>query len=302
MGEMGDVQHGALTVAEATRQVLGTLSEGERKVGRSLLAMYPVAGLETVAALAARAGVSAPTVVRFVSRLGFEGYPAFQQALMREVQDRMGSPVEQYAEERALPMGGKFLPFAAREYASRVEESFSELPPSEFERAIDLLTAEKMRVHVVGGRFSHVLGAYLTAHLQWLRPGVTVMPSDEFSRVAFVEGVDERDLLVVFDFRRHDPSTVRLAELAHAGGACIVLFTDPWLSPIAEIASAVIPARVESPSPFDSLVPGMALVEATITAVTERLGSRGRRRVEQLEAVQRRLASHTLPAPPPSSR
>lgn len=282
-----------LTVAERTRAGLGDLSAGERKVGRALLALYPMAGLETVAALASRAGVSAPTVVRFVGRLGYDGYPAFQRALMREVQDRMGSPVEQYAEGRDVPEGGAFLPWAADVYTARVRESFHEVPPSEFERALEVLTDPRARVHVVGGRFSHVLSDYLVAHLQWLRPGVRAVPADEFSRVALVGDADEHDVLVVFDFRRHDPSTVQLAELARSAGVRVVLFTDPWLSPVAELAEAVLPTRVESPSPFDSLVPAMALVEAVVTAVTERLAEEGRLRVERLEEVRSQLDPHT---------
>ncbi|WP_462418970.1 MurR/RpiR family transcriptional regulator [Kytococcus sp. Marseille-QA3725] len=279
----------ALTVDERIRMGLGELSAGERKVGRALLSLYPTAGLETVAALASRAGVSAPTVVRFVGRLGFAGYADFQNALMREVQDRMGSPVEQYAQGREVPRGDDLLPFVAGAYTARLEETFRALPPSEFERAVEMLCSPEMRVHVVGGRFSHVLSDYLVAHLRWLRPGVRAVPGDEFSRVALVGDATDQDLLVVFDFRRHDPSTVRLAEQAAAGGARIVLFTDPWLSPVAEMAEVVLPTRVESPSPFDSLVPGMALVEAVITAVTESLGDRGRHRVEELEALREQL-------------
>ena len=58
-----------LGVAERTREAMGSLTASERKVARALLSMYPVAGLGTVAELAERAGVSSPTVVRFVARL-----------------------------------------------------------------------------------------------------------------------------------------------------------------------------------------------------------------------------------------
>ena len=72
------------TLSEMLRDSLEVLSSGERKVARTILANYPIAGLETVAELAARAKVSPPTVVRCVSRLGFSGYPEFQKRLMRE--------------------------------------------------------------------------------------------------------------------------------------------------------------------------------------------------------------------------
>ncbi|WP_308439835.1 MurR/RpiR family transcriptional regulator [Streptomyces zaomyceticus] len=54
-----------------------TPSPVERRVARVLLAACPSVGLETVAAIADRAGVSAPTVLRFVACLGFAGFPDF---------------------------------------------------------------------------------------------------------------------------------------------------------------------------------------------------------------------------------
>ena len=88
---------GSSTVAAATREVLGELSPAERKVGRALLADYPVAGLAPVAELGAAAGVSAPTVLRFATRLGFAAYADFQAALKREISEELGSPVRRRA-------------------------------------------------------------------------------------------------------------------------------------------------------------------------------------------------------------
>jgi DNA-binding MurR/RpiR family transcriptional regulator len=66
----------------------------------------------------------------------------------------------------------------------------------------------------------------------------------------------------------------------------VILFTDPWMSPAAEVAEVVIPSRVESPSPFDSMVPALAVVETLIAAVTERLGSSARKRLEAIEEIK----------------
>lgn len=62
------------TVAERMRGAEASLSPAERKIVRVLSAHYPTAGLESASGLATLAGVSAPTVVRFVARLGFDGY------------------------------------------------------------------------------------------------------------------------------------------------------------------------------------------------------------------------------------
>src|SRR3546814_3459458 len=57
-----------------------------------------VAGVQTCAlpissSLAKRAGVSDPTVARFVTKFGFENFAAFQATLLEEVEARLRSPL-----------------------------------------------------------------------------------------------------------------------------------------------------------------------------------------------------------------
>src|SRR5206468_4685364 len=87
-------------IGELVRQRQADLSPAERKLARVLLASYPIAGLESVARFAERAGVSPPTVTRFITKLGFRGYPEFQEALRQEVQARLSSPLARYHREQ----------------------------------------------------------------------------------------------------------------------------------------------------------------------------------------------------------
>src|SRR2546423_3215424 len=88
-------------VGEVVRLRLDSLSPAERRLARALLASYPIAGLESVARFAERAGVSPPTVTRFITKLGFKGYPEFQESLRHEVQARLSSPLTRYRDEPA---------------------------------------------------------------------------------------------------------------------------------------------------------------------------------------------------------
>lgn len=267
------------------RESLESLSSGERKVGRAILANYPIAGLETVAELAQRASVSPPTVVRFVSRLGFSGYPAFQRRLVREVHERLGSPLEQYG-RADLRSGDSDLARSSRIFSTSIVATLDDLPESEFERAVTLLSDPRRRIRLIGGRFSQLLAEYLGAHLMLLRPDVQVVPGDEFTRLTAVADTRRGDVLVVFDYRRYDQQIVRFSRRAADRGAELVLFTDRWLSPAADVAGTVLPANVDAPSPFDSLVPAMAVVETVIAGVTDRLGETGRQRVEAMEELR----------------
>lgn len=273
------------SVANRTRAILGELSPGERKVGRALLATYPVAGLETVADLAERANVSAPTVLRFAGRLGYASYPAFQQALMREVHEQMGSPIRRVeAPSDAEPDPGS-LDEASSAYLRRVAETFEQLPRVEVERAVDLIIDSRLKISIVGGRFSQVLATYLANHLVLIRRGVRVMPADRLQRDAALLDLGKRDLLIVFDYRRYDADVVDLAAAASQKGVQVVLFTDPWLSPVSDIAVAVLPAQVEAFGPFDSLAPAMALVETLVAMINVRVDGGSLRRMRELERL-----------------
>lgn len=282
-GAMDAVSDGPLSTL--VRDSLDSLSAGERKVGRAILANYPIAGLETVAELARRASVSPPTVVRFVSRLGFSGYPAFQKRLVREVQERLGSPLEQYGRDD-LRSGDDDLAHASQIFSASIVATLDELPHSEFERAVAQLSDPRRRILLIGGRFSQLLAEYLGAHLMLLRHDVRVIADDEFSRLAAVSDTRKGDLLVVFDYRRYDAQIVQFARRIAERGGEQVLFTDRWLSPVADVAGTVLPANVDSPSPFDSLVPALAVVEAVIAGVTDLLGETGRSRVEAMENLR----------------
>lgn len=278
---------GSSELRDVVRDSLESLSSGERKVGRVLLANYPIAGLETVAELARRASVSPPTVVRFVTRLGFTGYPDFQRRLMREVHERLGSPLEQYGRAE-LQSTDDDLARAVRIFSSGIASTLDELPKSEFDRAVALLTEPRRRIALLGGRFSRMLAEYLGAHVALLRRDVVVVDDSELARLAVISDVRPGDVLVVFDYRRYDPQVGAVAQRAAERGAEIVLFTDRWLSPAADVAATVLPAEVQAPSPFDSLVPALALVEAVIAGVTDALGETGRQRLEAIEGMRGR--------------
>jgi DNA-binding MurR/RpiR family transcriptional regulator len=95
-----------------------------------------------------------------------------------------------------------------------------------------------------------------------------------------------RDVLVAFDVRRYQSDTIELAELAKTRRTSVVLFTDTLLSPIARVATHVLTCDLDAPSPYDSMVPCLALMEVVIAAVAERSGMIGKRRIAEIEHLR----------------
>jgi DNA-binding MurR/RpiR family transcriptional regulator len=266
-----------VTVAERLRLRLDELTQAERKVARALMADYPVGGLESVAKLAAAAGVSPPTVVRLVAKLEFDGYAEFQQSLKSEVSVRLSSPLEMHAERPGAARGGA-LRRSERLLCSGIRASFARLPPAEFEQAVRLLADQRRSVTLIGGRFSTLLAEYLAAHLRILRSRVQVLSAAGPDRVSSMLDVRRRDVLVAFDYRRYQHDTVRLAITAKDQGATLIAFTDPYLSPLAARADVILTSSVQSPSPFDALTPAVA-------ALVDRLGDAPRVRMARYDAL-----------------
>ena len=81
--------------------------------------------------------MSAPTVLRLVTKLGFTGYPEFREHVRGEVAARLFSPVEVYPRPGEGRSG--LRADAERHYAEAVHATFRGPDPAEVECAIAAL-------------------------------------------------------------------------------------------------------------------------------------------------------------------
>jgi DNA-binding MurR/RpiR family transcriptional regulator len=272
-----------VTVAELVQQRMNGLRPAERRVARVLLADYPSAGLGTVASLARQVGVSAPTVMRFAQALGFDGFGALQRSLRAELTRHSNGPlgrIRWHAEEGS---NSELLVRRTRELSDFLLTSLAAIPPADLDAAIDLLADSPRRLYLAGGRFSQMVAAYLSQHLEEIRPGVRLIEDPLGRDLGHLVDLSKRDVYLLCDFRRYQRSTIELAHQVRRQGATIILLTDEHLSPAAADADVVLPVSVASPSPFDSMTAAVVLAELLVIPVLERLGEGGQRRMSQWE-------------------
>lgn len=253
---------------------MGRFSRSERRIARLLLD-DPATGADTVSLLARRAGVSAPTVVRFARRCGFAGWTGLRDALRAEVPPDARSDASQNAPQdtrQDAPRGGPARTAALLAQSTR--ETLTSLPSAELDAAGRILGGPQHRVFLDGGRFTGVAARYLALRLMGLRDEVRVLPGHPVQLAAVTRDLRRTDVLVLFDHRPYEERTARIAKQAKAAGARIVLFTDAWFSPVTEVADVVLSASGRSPLPRTSLVPTLALIETLLTVLA---GSDGRR-------------------------
>lgn len=271
------------SIAELIADRIDHMPAGERRAAQTLVASYPLIGLKTVAEFSAAAGVSSPTILRFVARLGFQNYPEFQSSLQDELAAQLQSPASR-TDRQSGPHGALSSPVEAT--LDNIRETFRHLPQRQLADIAGLLANPKATAFLVGGRFTDPIARYMAAHLAIVRPNVVHLDGQEGNWRDRLIDMGKRDVLMIFDIRRYQESLVRFAEKAHDRGVQIVLFTDQWLSPIARFARHVVAGRTAIPSPWDSSAALFVVAEMLIGELTRSNEEESARRIREMEKLR----------------
>jgi DNA-binding MurR/RpiR family transcriptional regulator len=259
------------------------MTENERRAAHRLLADYPMAGLDTVAGLGESAGVSAPTVLRMISKLGYASYGNFQKDLRTELAERLASPLMKGGD---APPGSDHLGAFTKAVLDNIRDTAANIAADEFTAVVRLLSDPARQVQFLGGRFTDPLADYFVAHLRVVRSGVRHVGGGRAAWLDQLLDLGKRDIVVLFDIRRYSTDLAEYAAGAAKRGATIVLFTDQWLSPISKMARHVLAAHVAVPSIWDSNASMLVLIEATLAAITRELGPAARERLSAIESLR----------------
>jgi DNA-binding MurR/RpiR family transcriptional regulator len=264
------------------------MTPAERQLASHLLRNYPVAGLGSITALAKAAGVSTPTVVRLVQKLGYKGYPAFQASLRDEVEERLISPLTKHDRWSQKAPAAHLLNAFADAVLGNLTATLAAIDPEDFDRLATLIADRDRRVYAMGGRITHALADYFITLLRVIRPGAVLISDTSNTWPPAMLDMRAGDVLVVFDIRRYENAVLQVAEVAREQGAEVVLFTDQWLSPAAALARHRLAAHVEAPSAWDSTVVLQMLVETLLASVQSQTWDDTQARMTRLEDLYAR--------------
>lgn len=286
-----------MTVQQTLHANLPDLTERQTRLAAALLADYPFAGLQPIQQLAESTGVSPPSISRFVQRLGFSGYGEFQHVLIAELREGSRSPRDLRSDAGDLA-DGCFL--AA--YSARSADLVRKLPGTVTQPQVDsvaaLLADPSRNVYLRGGRISDALARFLTVHLHQIRPGIRHLADDPELWPEDVLRMRQKDVVVLFDFRRYQPSLERLAAaIRQDRRAQIVLVTDTWRSPVARHSNHVIALPIEIGTAWDSAACALALIETLIVTVSESDWKRTAKRIETWDALRVSLQNNDMTEP-----
>jgi DNA-binding MurR/RpiR family transcriptional regulator len=285
----------AIDLVSRIERVEAELSPAERRVAEVVRQDFRAATRLTIAELAARAGVSQPTVTRFCRSVGSTSFNDFKIQLATTMtvaavyltSDRVfGDDVGQLAQ--AVMMHA----------ANAVREGLDQLDTAAVAAAIDrLATSRRIDIYGQGGGSAAVVE---DAKLRLFRLGIPVS--------AFTDGHQQRmsaatlrpgDAVFAISNSGRSKPVVDAVEIARSFGATTIALTRPG-TPLAAKAEIVIAVTIAEADdilrPTPSRYAHMAIVDTIATGVAARLGTRGRDALRRVRYAVTRIGV-AIPTP-----
>ena len=256
--------------------VVGNLTPTERRIAEAVVAEPTLLAFGSVSDLAGRVGTSRPSIVRFATKLGFDGYTQLQQHVRTNLSRQLSSPSHRIRSESD----------AAVPVRASIEESIASVFDAlEGDRLAQLVTplVRARTIWILSGEPSLAGAGALHSGLSMVRPSVRLL--EEYSYGTSLSDAQRGDAAVVIDFMRYRRQIVAATRILAGAGVTIVAITDSPLSPLVELADVSSQIKVPAVGPFDSSIPIVALCELLVAQVTNELHEDATNRIDRIEAL-----------------
>lgn len=277
----GEERHRA--VAERIRVSHDHLTVAERRVAEIVLATPASIGFGTVADVASAAGVGAATVVRFATKLGFEGFTDLQERIRDELVHQLRPASERIREQSGR---GVVEAHAAVEM-SNVQGTLDGADPGAVGEVVHRLADLTAPVAILSGEASTGVAQQFVTDLASLRPDVVMIGGNDVAVRRMLALLPAGAMVVALDVRRYDRWLVDAVQLAADRDCWVVALTDSMLSPLARSAAHTFVLSAGAVGPFDSHVGTLALLNLFVTEVAGRLRDTAPARLDRVEAAWR---------------
>lgn len=252
------------------------LTPTERRIAAAVLAEPTLLVFGTVADLASRVNTSPPSIVRFATTLGFNGFTELQQHARRGLSQQLARPSDRIRHQDPTTMQARVA----------LEEAIAAVfKATDGERLAALADpiVHANNVWIISGETVKVGAHALHGGIAMIRPDVHLVEAHSMGTELCVAGPG--DAAVILDFFRYRRQTIKAAHILAELGVEIVAITDGPLSPLAALADICCELRIPAIGPFDSSVPVVAMAEFLVARVAEQLHEDAIERIDRTEEI-----------------
>ena len=256
--------------------VSSELTPTERRIAEAVIAEPTLLAFGTVSDLAGRVGTSRPSIVRFATKLGFDGYTQLQQHVRGNLSRRLSSPGDRIRsdDDQAVPVSVAIEDAIATVFDALEGDRLAQLAAP---------VARARNVWILSGEHSQAGARALHFGLTMVRPRVHALEEQSFR--TYLADARPGDTAVVIDFIRYQRQITAATKMLADAGVTVLAITDSPLSPLVELADTWCKIKVPAVGPFDSSIPVVALCELLVAEVTRELRDDATDRIDKIESL-----------------
>ena len=274
----------AINISARIDNAYPKLSKSHRKIANIVLRDFDKVAYMTAGKLATQCGVSEATVVRFATKLGYNGYSELQRAIQELLRIKL-TPNQRIEVTKKLLGKNDLIENVMESDIRKIRFTLDNLNRESFNMAVDtILEAEK--IFIIGARSAEPIARILYYNLSLIFDNVKfVQPTSSAEVFEQMLSIGEKDCIIAFSFPRYSSKVVNAVKFANQKGAGVIVVTDSEVSPLAEYATYLLTAQSDMASFMDSLVAPISIINAMIVQITGRKEREIRRRFDTLEML-----------------
>lgn len=280
------------SVRQRLTESLATATSANKALATYMLANLGGLPFETSATLAAKVGVSEPTVGRFCRSLGYAHFKELKEDLRDGIGDKPWLAGERLREFRERSHKGDALARSLDLEIAALLRIYEIAKTPEWERAVKRL-ATVPQLFVAGFQTERGMAQYFATQMQYLRPGVQLadIAGGNFSEILLAP--QKSTALVLFEARRYSRLTFLLAQEAHQAGIPITLITDAFCDWGRDLANEMFVVSTELGMFWDSTAHMASLGNLLINGVFNELDASVEERMNRVAALHGKFIGFT---------
>lgn len=279
-------------------EALSSATKADRAIANYMLSEPRNLPFDTAASLAAKVGVSEPTVGRFCRAIGYDGFKDLKKNLKNDMGDQPWLIGDRLRDLRARAQAGEDQLARGLELEMASLVTVYEIAHSASFDAVVQRLASAGAVYAIGFQTERGMAQIFVNQLQYLRDRVQLLDlaAGNFAEVLAMEGQDAA--LVIFEARRYSRHARLLAEDAKNLGIHVTLITDPYCDWAHEVADEIFVVPTSFNLFWDSNAQMASLANLLVNGVFMALGPQVEARMDKIANLYGRFTGHVgKPAP-----
>ncbi len=263
-----------------------TLTPKLKSAARVILDNPNLVATTSMRALAGRAGVTPPTMVRLATTLGFENYESFRRVFQSSInkqnfEDRANWLQFTSATDGVTPIVQEI----AESGVTNLKQFFQELDLDALSKAADIIIAAP-NVYVVAAGGIHWIACYLHYVCKMAVPQMRLPANSGNGLLEEMIPVGKDDVILAMAYRPYARHGIEASEFALSRGARMIYLTDSRAAPLASKAEVLILQKTASRQFFPSMVAVMIAIETLISVIVSKSGDSAIRSIADYSEIR----------------